>query len=73
VIDDRNRHAIGVRLAHDLLHLGIDGRATGNGLRDRREGHAGQEQDRQNNQKKSLHCHRSYLVSMQLVRTMAVF
>jgi hypothetical protein len=38
VIDDRNRHTLGVGAVHDLAHFGVDGGAVGYCLRERRDG-----------------------------------
>jgi hypothetical protein len=40
VIDDRNRHALGVGVDHDLAHFGIDSGAVRYRLGNRRDGAA---------------------------------
>jgi hypothetical protein len=40
MIDDRNRHALGVRAGHDGVHFGVNGLAGRNGLGDSDEGKA---------------------------------
>ena len=48
VIDDRNRHAPGVGVRHDLTRFGIDGGAIGNRLCDNRDRKAdGSQKNRQ--------------------------